>query len=464
MDLIKVFLLSIVVFISGMAQGVVAGELASSSLLMEKLKRDGVHNVIVTVKPSLFYATRLSDTKLTDNVRKNIVSLLQDKALRGLNSANYSNLQRFAFTPQFALTVDEKGLQALQANEELEIQENKINVLSLRESVPRIFPNHSSSSYNGNNEWTVAVLDSGVDKNHPFLWVDNQQKVVSEACYSGGFDNPAVSSLCPGGVRASTAVNSGLPCTGIEGCEHGTHVAGIAAGNNPDFTGVAGKANVIAIQIASRISGYENCIYSDTCLGIFDSDIISGLERVYALRNTYKIASVNMSLGGSSYSGYCDSQPHKTIIDLLRGANIATVVASGNDGSTSYINSPACISSAIAVGSTLDTADSRSYFSNNSSALDLYAPGSNIVSSIPGGGYEEWSGTSMAAPHVTGAWAVLRQAAPSASVDQIESVLKSFGPVISVSGVDRRRVDLEASLQQLASKPVVAPTNYLLLR
>src|SRR2546425_12543627 len=99
------------------------------------------------------------------------------------------------------------------------------------------------------------------------------------------------------------------------------------------------------------------------------------------------------------------TQPHKTIIDNLRSAGIATVIAAGNAGATNAISVPGCISSAISVGATTKTDDVASY-SNVSSFMSLFAPGSSIYSSLTGGGFGYLSGTSMATPHVTGAWAV----------------------------------------------------------
>jgi subtilisin family serine protease len=83
---------------------------------------------------------------------------------------------------------------------------------------------------------TVAILDSGVDKNHPFL----AGKIISEACYST--TSSSSTSVCPGGVGTSTAPGSGVPCL-LDGCEHGTHVAGIAAGKGTSFSGVARDAD-----------------------------------------------------------------------------------------------------------------------------------------------------------------------------------------------------------------------------
>ena len=244
------------------------------------------------------------------------------------------------------------------------------------------------------------MLDTGVDKAHSFL----AGKVVSEACFSAGD--------CPGGASSSTAVGSGVPCTYAPGdCEHGTHVAGIAAGRGTSFNGVAPGANLIAINVFSRFdSGCGN--RPTPCARSFTSDQIKGLERVMALRSSLRISSVNMSLGGGQHTANCDTDSRKAAIDNLRSTGIATVISSGNDGSATAVSAPACISTAITVGSTTKT-DVVSSLSNSSSLVELLAPGSSINSSVPGGGFGSKSGTSMAAPHVAGAWAVLRQVVPN---------------------------------------------------
>src|SRR5262249_44428086 len=156
----------------------------------------------------------------------------------------------------------------------------------------------------------------------------------------------------------------------------------------------------------------------------------------------------------------CDGEPEKAIIDTLRSVGIATVVASGNDGSPTALSSPACISSAVSVGSTTK-ADVVSSFSNVTPLMSLFAPGGSILSSGAGGGFAVLSGTSMATPHVAGSWAVLKQAAPNATVDQVLGALQSTGVPItdtrSGTPVTRPRIRVDLALNQLVP-PVVTVT------
>jgi len=160
-----------------------------------------------------------------------------------------------------------------------------------------------------------------------------------------------------------------------------------------------------------------------------------------------------MSLGGGSFAAPCDGEPYKPIIDNLRAAGIATVVAAGNSGQTAALTSPACISSAISVGATTDT-DQVAAFSNAASFLSLFAPGDTITSSVPGGGFEAFSGTSMAAPHVAGGWALLRQAQPGSTVDEVLDALSATGvPVTDIrpgGSVTRPRIRLLDALVALS--------------
>jgi subtilisin family serine protease len=299
---------------------------------------------------------------------------------------------------------------------------------ALASSVPLVQANDMwIAGFTGTGQ-TIAVLDTGIDSAHPFL----TGKVVEEACYSTGNDGSGNAGNCPDGTETQTGPGAGTPCAyTADGCRHGTHVAGIAAGEGSSFSGVARDADVMAVQVFSRFTGADcNGAGEDPCTLTFPSDQIAGLERVLlvAQGGAHDLSSVNMSLGGGKNTSNCDTTQaaRKAAIDNLRAADIATAIASGNNGYTDAMSQPACISSAVSVGSTTDS-DTVSWFSNIASFLSLLAPGSSIDSSVPGGGFENSSGTSMATPHVAGAWALLKDAHPNASVDDILSALQSTG-------------------------------------
>jgi hypothetical protein len=187
-------------------------------------------------------------------------------------------------------------------------------------------------------------LDSGVDVAHPFL----SGKVVSQACYSS--TTTSTVTLCPDGSEASTAPGSGAPCSVVvDDCAHGTHVAGIAVGKGATFSGVGRDASLISIQVFSHVP-------TDNTIVAFFSDIILALERVYALRNSFSIAAVNLSLSGETFTAPCDSSfgSIKAAIDNLHADGIPTIVAAGNDGFADRLGTPACISTAISVAATSD--------------------------------------------------------------------------------------------------------------
>ena len=425
--------------------------------LLEQAQEKGRIPVIVRLKMEMASETTLDAAAA--QAQHDALASVQQQVLGRLSATAHQDeaalgIKRFTLTPAFGIQVDTLALtELLNDPNVLDVVEDRAWPPLLAQSVPLIGAD-SSGTFSGKTGqgWVVAILDTGIDKSHPFL----SGKVVSEACYSTNFstNTATITSVCPGGVIESTATNSGLNCsTSIEGCYHGTHVAGIAAGKGSSFSGVAKDAHLISVQVFSRVDSASDCYpRSSPCPLSYTSDQIKGLERVYALRNSYQIASVNISIGGGRFTSNCDSAEDdvKSSIDKLRAAGIATVIASGNDGYTNAIGAPACISSAVSVGSTTKS-DIVSSFSNSASFLDLLAPGSSIYSSVPGGGYEYLSGTSMAAPHVAGAWAVLKQAKPAAGVAEVLNALKSTGKAVTDArnGITKPRIQVNTALAAL---------------
>ena len=388
------------------------------------------------------------------------VDRVQQTLLVRMSGYSVSSVKRFKYIPYMAMEVDAGALEALAADSEVaSIEEDKLLKPMLHESLPLIGAPEAWSQGFGGAGQTVAILDVGLDKDHPFF----QGKVVSEACYSGGGGGE---SLCPGGVTESTRPGSGMPCSDPDvSCSHGTHVAGIAAG----FSGVAKDANLISIQIFSKFEP-EDCSDEDEeeevdepCIRTSSTDQISGLERVLELSDRFDIAAVNMSIGSDElFPGDCDSSnlARKAAIDNLRDLGIATIASSGNKESSTGIGAPACISSVVSVGSTDDgsietTRDEVSDFSNSSPELDLLAPGRWITSSHSDRYLSTNSGTSQSVPHVAGAWAVLKSKAPGASVEQVLSALKSTGVPITDprNGLTRSRIQVDSALNDLEAQP-----------
>jgi len=352
----------------------------------------------------------------------------------------------FTTIPYLALSADSGGLERLTADPRVAgVQEDVAVPPTLAQSVPLIRANQAwALGFDGTGQ-TVAVLDTGVAKSHPAF---AGGKVVSEACFSTTVPGQSTS-LCPGGASSSIAPGSGLNCVGVPGCDHGTHVASIAVGNSASIKGVAPGARLIAVKVFSRFDSRFDCGGAAPCILAFTSDIIRGLERVHALRNTFAIASANMSLGGGQSSTACNTSPVKGVIDQLRSARIATAIASGNDGFNGSVGHPGCISTAVTVGSTTKT-DQISFFSNHASLVDLLAPGSSILAAVPGGsGFK--SGTSMATPHVAGAWAILKQGKPVATVREVQAALACTGVPLSRAGITKPRINVLAALNVLRS-------------
>ena len=286
------------------------------------------------------------------------------------------------------------------------------------------------------NGYSVAVLDTGVDYDHPFFG----GKLRAEGCFSTATsDVYSVTSLCDNGLDEDLTEGAGRNCD-LPGCDHGTHVAGIAVGarvsvDGDVISGVAPGAGLISIQVFTEFNDVRVCGANRVpCVRSFTSDQLRALRHVRYLSASHEIASVNMSFGGGGgrreaglHEVKCDSMnPLTGEIVTLRKSDVLAVTASGNNGSANAVSSPACIEPAVTVGaSSRETVALDVDYSNTSAIVDFLAPGTEIVSATPGGGYGRNTGTSMAAAHVAGLFALLRSRVPSASADEIESAVRA---------------------------------------
>jgi subtilisin len=243
----------------------------------------------------------------------------------------------------------------------------------------------------------IAVLDTGIQNNHPDL-----QKNLRGGVNFAGF---------PSGSTIS------WHWTDKNG--HGTHVAGTigAVGNNGiGVIGVAPEAHLYAVKVLGDSgSGYY-------------SWIINGIQ--WSVNNNMNV--ISMSLGGTG-----DSQALKDAVDNARAKGVVVVAAAGNSGDrnplTNNILYPAKYDSVIAVGAT-DSNDAVATWSSDGSEIDVSAPGVSILSTYKGSSYATMSGTSMATPHVSGTVALMLKA--GVRPDDIKSKLQSTAFDISPAGFD----------------------------
>jgi subtilisin family serine protease len=225
---------------------------------------------------------------------------------------------------------------------------------------------------NGSSAVKVAVLDTGIDHNHPSL---------------ANFVNTSLGRTFVGGTTMD-----------VQG--HGTHVAGTIASYG-SVSGVMQNATLIPVKV----------------LGDDGSGSLYGITQGILYAANIDADVINMSLGGGGYNQSMDEA-----VQTATSQGTIVVAASGNDGASS-ISYPAAYSSVIAVGSVTSNR-TRSSFSNYGSGLELMAPGSNIYSTYPNSRYTTLSGTSMATPHVAGVAGLIRAANPNISVSPARQILR----------------------------------------
>ncbi len=252
---------------------------------------------------------------------------------------------------------------------------------------------------------TIAIVDTGVDYRHPDL--------TGRVTLGWDFVD-----------RDSDPMD-------VQG--HGTHVAGTAAataGNGAGGAGVAPSARILAVRaLDADGSGYYSWIAGAIA---------------YAADNGADV--INMSLGGNE-----DSRTLRIAVGYAAARGVVLTCASGNDGQ-GRIGVPARYEGCLSVGSS-SRRDIVSAFSNRGAGLDVVAPGEGIVSSVMGGGYEAWDGTSMATPHVSGVAALL--ASQGVPARDIVRIIRQSARDLGASGWDRTsgygRVDAEAAVQAAAA-------------
>jgi subtilisin family serine protease len=324
---------------------------------------------------------------------------------------------------------------------------------ALLESVPLIGADVAHAQGFDGSGITVAVLDTGIDGNNP----DFRGRLVAEQCFCDNMDGTG---CCPNG-----SVTQSGPGAASDDNGHGTHVSGILAGGGASApAGVAPRANIVAVKVMDA----ENSFKSFT-------QIYHALEWILQKHGDVRV--INMSLG--SYSLFSSSDCGvmalhdglQQVIGALRERGILITASAGNQSSLTGTTLPACMADVLGVGATYDAAgrqtafctvaaaqvDDVACFSNTTDAIDLLAPGAVITASKRGGGSIAYAGTSMAAPHVAGAIALMQQASGSMlTADQTELILKVTGkPVVDTrTDTEFPRLNVAAAIAATPRPPV----------
>ena len=242
--------------------------------------------------------------------------------------------------------------------------------------------------HTGDDNITIAIIDSGVDLDHPDL----------EANIVPGYDF----------VNDDTLAD--------DDNSHGTHVAGIAAAIGDNGIGIAGVSWRAKIMPLKMLDANGNGSTFDLAQAIY-----------YAADNGAHI--INMSLGGT-----CGSWPDvEAAISYAVSKGLLLVAASGNQNALVFC--PAAFEGVMAVAATTDT-DARWFGSNYGNELDVSAPGDFIYSTVNNGGYDYKTGTSMASPHVAGLAALIWSYEPTLTADRVKQIIQDTSDDLGDPGWD----------------------------
>ncbi len=298
--------------------------------------------------------------------------------------------RNYHLVPTIAASIPKDKLDSLRHNPKVTSVEEDSTVEIIADTLPWGVDRVDAEVVQGQNKGRgvkVAILDTGIDLDHPDLRV-------------------------AGDVTFVVGTTSGDDDHG-----HGTMVAGVVAALDNDIgvVGVAPEAELYAVKVLDKY-GVGYC-----------SDILSGIE--WATDHNMQV--VNMSFGG-----YLNlPSAIRTALEEAYQAGIVLVAGAGNAGDCDIIFSPARYQSVIAVGAT-DEHDARASFSCTGSTLGLMAPGVGILSTSCGGGYSSGSGTSLATPHVSGVAALLMASGVTDGV-QVRQILQSTAEDLGPLGWDR---------------------------
>ncbi len=377
------------------------------------------------------------------------IAVSQDDILAALPPDSFDEVHRFANVPAMALLVED--LAAIDTLEQtagvarVDLDVGGTGTLDV--TVPLTEADRRHAIGNDGDGVVVAVLDTGVDSDHPDLVADVES--AGQACF--GFNNSAAGiGFCPDGSDAQTGAGAAEDDAG-----HGTHVSGIVSGDGATngAVGFAPGAELLGIKVLDDCA-FSGCFYS------FTLNVVAALDYIIA-NPQLGVRVINMSLSTNTrFAGDCDGQTAWTMagsaaINTLWANGIAAFASAGNNGDSTTMGAPACLRNVISVGAS-DDADTAAGFTNASPTTDLFAPGVGVISSLLGGGSRSASGTSMASPSAAGCAALLIESGEATDPAAVLSRLKASGDtVLAANGITYPRIDCGNDQATVLPQPCV---------
>jgi len=411
--------------------------------LTHPIPADGVRISVVLREP---------DARVSRNIRRDLIRDRQGAVFARINRGHFDLGRRYRFISGFSGWADAEAIEVLMNDfDVVSIDVDRIAYATLTQGTALIGATATQALGVTGSGVTVAVLDTGIDTDHPHL----MSSLAAEACFCD--DAPGPRGCCPGGGDSETGPGSAEDDDG-----HGSGVAGVIVSSKSTNIGVAPDASIVALKVLAA-NGSGNF-----------SDVADALDWVIAEHLNYGIKVVNLSLGdGLEYNNTaaspCTGSNTANGMAQLKSLGISVFVASGNEGFDNGISFPACVPDAFSVGGVYDTflgsvswcgatcsvtlcidqsatADSFVCHTNSSSALDILAPDYKTAVPSIGGVTVNLGGTSIASPYAAGQAALLLDADLNLTPDQILSWLKTGAPMVTNPdnslSFPRARIDL----------------------
>lgn len=424
---------------------------AQVSTRAQQASQQGKVRVIVMLRD------QAPERELRDNpLRRQQVSRDVDGVLSRLPAGSHVLRRRFTLVPGFAMEVDAAALQRLRddpAVERIDIDEpGRGHALPDEASDLNRASPLQGMGYGGAG-MKVAVIDTGVDTDHP----DLASRLIAQQCFCS--NTSGTGGCCPNAQATQSGAGAAEDAHG-----HGTNISGIIVGQgNLAPRGAVPLAQLVAVRVMDANNAF-------CCT----SDVVAAMDWVAS--NHPDVDAVNLSLGTNAvFSGDCDAASANTqalaaAVNNLVAKGAVVTVSSGNTGSSAQMQAPACVHNATSVGATWDfTGGARTFlgctetstaprqptcFTNRSTTTDLYAAGAFVTSTGLNGGTSTYGGTSQAAPMVAACATALKQAAPLATPAQRTEAMRLSPTRVTdaVSGQSYPFLDCVDALRLLTGK------------